>query len=81
MSGKDSGIVAEHAMERRLIGERAGELSGPALDSFLPTVGYRGSSLDFLGYWLARDTHLNFQLIDVVRKCLQARGWTDPPRG
>jgi putative hydrolase of the HAD superfamily len=44
-----------------------------ALDVFLPTVGYRGSSLDFLTYWLTRDTHLNLQLIDLVR-VLRASG-------
>ncbi len=39
----------------------------PALDNFLPTIGYRGSSLDFLDYWLTHDIHLNVQLLDVVR--------------
>lgn len=38
------------------------------LDAFLPTIGYRGSSLDFLTYWLTRDVHLDLQLLDIVRR-------------
>lgn len=44
-----------------------------ALDEFLPTIGYKGSTLDFIGYWLTRDTHLNLQLLDVV-KALRTSG-------
>lgn len=39
-----------------------------ALDRFLPTIGFRGSSLDFFDYWLTRDVHLNLQLLDAVRR-------------
>jgi putative hydrolase of the HAD superfamily len=38
-----------------------------ALDRFLPTTGFRGSSLDFLTYWLTQDTNVNVQLVGVVR--------------
>lgn len=38
-----------------------------ALDAFLPGTGYRGSSLDFLSYWLHHDSHVDHQLLDVVR--------------
>lgn len=44
-----------------------------ALDRFLPTIGYRGSTLDFLAYWLTRDTELNLQLVAIVR-ALRAAG-------
>lgn len=43
-----------------------------ALDTFLPTIGYRGSSLDFLTYWLTRDVHLNFQLLDLTKQLRRA---------
>lgn len=39
-----------------------------ALDEFLPTIGFQGSSLDFFDYWLTHDVHLNLQLLDVVRR-------------
>ncbi len=44
-----------------------------ALDDFLPTIGYPGSSLDFLTYWLTRDVHLNLQLLELVRRLRGAR--------
>lgn len=43
------------------------------LDRFLPTVGYRGSTLDFVSYWLERDSHVNYQLIEGI-KALRASG-------
>jgi putative hydrolase of the HAD superfamily len=46
------------------------------LDDFLPTLGYRGRTMDFIGYWLARDTHLNLQLLDVI-KALRTSGAAD----
>jgi len=39
-----------------------------ALDDFLPSTGYRGSTMDFLTYWLTRDVHVNLQLLDLVRR-------------
>lgn len=38
------------------------------LDEFLPTVGYRDSTLSFITYWLERDTHLNFELVASIRE-------------
>lgn len=38
------------------------------LDAFLPTVGYNGSTLRFLEYWLERDTHLNYALVDQITR-------------
>ena len=43
-----------------------------ALDRRLPSLGYRGSSMAFVQYWLSRDSDLNQPLIDVVRR-LKAR--------
>ncbi|WP_052732060.1 HAD family hydrolase [Devosia geojensis] len=39
-----------------------------ALDTFLPTVGYTGSTLRFIEYWLERDTHVNYALIEEVTR-------------
>jgi putative hydrolase of the HAD superfamily len=36
------------------------------LDRFLPTVGYSGSTLSFVTYWLERDSHLNLPLLDAI---------------
>ena len=44
------------------------------LDAFLPTVGYRGSTLDFIGYWLTHDAHLNFQLLDALQRLSETGG-------
>ncbi|HEV7417618.1 MAG TPA: HAD family hydrolase, partial [Tianweitania sediminis] len=38
------------------------------LDAYLPTIGYVGSSLDFLSYWLMRDTHINLPLLNLIRR-------------
>lgn len=43
-----------------------------ALDRRLPSLGYRGSSMAFVQYWLSRDSALNQPLIDLVRR-LKAR--------
>jgi len=38
-----------------------------ALDAFLPGIGFHGSSLDFLAYWLHHDAHVDLQLLEIVR--------------
>lgn len=43
------------------------------LDRFLPTVGYRGSTLDFIDYWLVRDTNLDYRLFEGIKQ-LRATG-------
>jgi putative hydrolase of the HAD superfamily len=43
-----------------------------ALDRRLPSLGYRGSPMVFVNYWLSRDSDLNRPLLEVVRK-LSAR--------
>ena len=42
------------------------------LEQTLPTMGYRGSPLTVVSYWLTRDSQLNFQLLDIVRKLRRA---------
>lgn len=44
------------------------------LDQFLPTVGYAGSTMDFIGYWIGRDNQLNVQLLDVIKKLRAVSG-------
>lgn len=44
-----------------------------ALDAFLPTTAYRGSTLDFVAYWLKHDTQLNIPLLNAVKR-LRAKG-------
>jgi putative hydrolase of the HAD superfamily len=39
-----------------------------ALDRVLPGLGYRGSTLDFVTYWLSHDSHLNEPLLGIVRR-------------
>ncbi|HTO29451.1 MAG TPA: HAD-IA family hydrolase [Devosia sp.] len=43
-----------------------------ALERRLPGLGYKGSSMRFLHYWLSHDSTLNTDLIETVRK-LKAR--------
>jgi putative hydrolase of the HAD superfamily len=43
------------------------------LDAFLPGIGYTGSTLDFVGYWLARDVHVDYRLFEGI-KALRASG-------
>lgn len=37
------------------------------LDDFLPTVGFTGSTMSFVTYWLERDAHINYALLDAIR--------------
>ena len=37
-----------------------------ALDRTLPSLGYRGPSMAFAGYWLSHDSNVNQPLLDVV---------------
>jgi len=39
-----------------------------ALDAFLPTIGYAGSTMRFVEYWLERDTHVNYALVDQITR-------------
>ncbi|WP_169195060.1 HAD family hydrolase [Devosia sp. MC1541] len=38
-----------------------------ALDKRLPSLGYKGSTMKFLDYWLKKDSVLNQPLIDAIR--------------
>ncbi|WP_299347781.1 HAD-IA family hydrolase [uncultured Maritalea sp.] len=44
-----------------------------ALDTFLPTIGVKINTLDFLTYWFENDTPLNLQLLDGIKR-LQRTG-------
>jgi putative hydrolase of the HAD superfamily len=39
-----------------------------ALSDFLPRIGFAGSPVQVVDYWLQRDSQLNFQLLDLVRR-------------
>lgn len=39
-----------------------------ALEETLPKMGYTGSPLTVMSYWLRRDTQLNLQLIELVKR-------------
>jgi putative hydrolase of the HAD superfamily len=43
------------------------------LDSFLPEIGYGGSTMDFVAYWMERDVNLNYQLFEGIKQ-LRAGG-------
>jgi len=45
-----------------------------ALEAFLPSVGYQGSTLDFIDYWLSRDAHVNRQLLSLIGKLHACKG-------
>jgi putative hydrolase of the HAD superfamily len=44
-----------------------------ALSDVLPRIGFAGSPMQLVDYWLQRDSQLNFQLLDLIR-CLRAAG-------
>ena len=39
-----------------------------ALDAHLPAIGYRGSTMSFISYWMERDAHLNYPLVDAIKR-------------
>jgi putative hydrolase of the HAD superfamily len=39
-----------------------------ALDEVLPTLGFAGSAMAFVSYWLERDSQVNRPLLDLVRR-------------
>ena len=43
------------------------------LDAFLPEIGYRGCTMDFVAYWMERDVNLNYQLFEGIKR-LRAGG-------
>lgn len=44
-----------------------------ALDRRLPGLGYKGSTMDFVQYWLSHDSKVNTELLDAIRR-LKAQG-------
>ncbi|RYE85859.1 MAG: haloacid dehalogenase [Hyphomicrobiales bacterium] len=45
-----------------------------ALERVLPGLGYRGSAMAFVDYWLTHDSNVNQPLVDVVRRVRDAGG-------
>ena len=43
------------------------------LDAFLPEIGYRGCTMDFVAHWMERDVNLNYQLFEGIKR-LRAGG-------
>lgn len=39
-----------------------------ALDRRLPSLGFKGSPMNFVHYWLTHDSELNRPLLDIIRK-------------
>jgi putative hydrolase of the HAD superfamily len=44
------------------------------LERWLPTVGYTGSPMNYISYWLQRDTQLNQPLLAAIRRLRNAPG-------
>jgi putative hydrolase of the HAD superfamily len=44
-----------------------------ALEEVLPELGYTGSPMNIIGYWMGRDTQLNLPLMEIIKK-LRATG-------
>ena len=44
-----------------------------ALEEALPALGYTGSPMNIIGYWMGRDTQLNHPLLNTIKK-LRAAG-------
>jgi putative hydrolase of the HAD superfamily len=43
-----------------------------ALEEVLPKLGYAGSPMTLIDYWLRRDSQLNFQLLDLIARLRRA---------
>ncbi|MDP1639873.1 MAG: HAD-IA family hydrolase [Hyphomicrobium sp.] len=43
-----------------------------ALDRVLPSLGYKGSAMNFVSYWLSHDSNVNQPLLDTIRRLRQA---------
>ncbi len=45
-----------------------------ALDRHLPATGFSGSTLDFISYWMERDAHLDYGLIEAIKQLRRRAG-------
>lgn len=59
-------LFIKQAFEKEVLTGRKALLS--ALEEVLPKLGFHGSPFVVASYWLDRDSHLNRQLLDVVRR-------------
>jgi putative hydrolase of the HAD superfamily len=66
--GIDPAAFVEHFIrgpfEREVLTGRTSLIQ--ALTDVLPKIGYDGSPMRLVDYWLRRDSHLNFQLLDLI---------------
>lgn len=74
--GIDPDAFIDHFIRERFIG---GVITGKAslvdeLERWLPTVGYTGSPMSFVSYWLHRDSQLNQPLLAAIRRLRTAPG-------
>ena len=45
-----------------------------ALEEVLPRLGYNGSPMNIVSYWLRRDTQLNLPLLEIIRRLRASSG-------
>lgn len=60
-----SAVFIKQVFENEVLTGRKALLA--ALEETLPRLGFHGSPFVVASYWLNRDSHLNLQLLDVVR--------------
>ncbi|GAA3102652.1 hypothetical protein GCM10010520_54740 [Rhizobium viscosum] len=65
-------LFIRQVFEKEVLTGRKALLS--ALEVTLPQLGFHGSPFIVASYWLNRDSHLNIQLLDVVRHLRRAGG-------
>ena len=69
---EDMGVDPEafsRLFDNRFLATITGKVSlVETLDAFLPQIGYRGSTMDFVAYWMERDVNLDYQLFDGIKR-------------
>ncbi|WP_105416452.1 HAD family hydrolase [Neorhizobium sp. T25_27] len=58
-------LFIKQVFEKEVLTGRKALIS--ALEEILPQLGFHGSPFIVASYWLNRDSHLNLQLLDVIR--------------
>jgi putative hydrolase of the HAD superfamily len=72
--GIEPALFFEHFVKDRLQDVLTGRQSlVRALEDALPRMGYKGSPMTVISYWMRRDTQLNFQLVALLKQ-LRATG-------
>lgn len=65
-------LFIKDVFEREVLTGRKALLT--ALEETLPALGFRGSPFIVAGYWLDRDSQINLQLLEVVRRLRRVPG-------